>query len=122
MSNTEALKVGDIVRYAAPTPEEAALTFVLIELNGDRAIIKSRDFPTWRFPPQELVATADIALVEGNPCQACANDPLGVPGVLLCAVYDETLDEDVDEIQRCDDCKVFESDEEARAAVAKRKG
>ena len=55
--------LGQIVRYRHPEDGEADLTFVLIEDNGDRVVIESRDCPDWRFPPQETVAIDEIEAV-----------------------------------------------------------
>lgn len=57
--------VGQIVRYARPEPGEEDLTFVVVEDNGDRVLIQSRDFPAdYRFTPQEVVAASDVVPVE----------------------------------------------------------
>ena len=70
---------GHIIRYANPEPGEESLTFTVIEDNGDRILIESRDFTDWRFAPRETVATAEIACVDcGMPHTAeHACEPIG---------------------------------------------
>lgn len=53
-------QAGQIVRYANPQPGEETLTFILIEDNGDRVLIESRDFPDVRLVPRETVAKSEI--------------------------------------------------------------
>jgi hypothetical protein len=71
MTTTPTYRPGDIVRYAEPQPDEASLTFTVVEDNGDRVLMESRDFPDWRVKPREVVSKADIAparlpLSDGN--------------------------------------------------------
>jgi hypothetical protein len=61
------LHIGDIVKYRHPQAGEETLTFVLIEHNGDRVLIESRDFSDYRIAPREVVATADIVIAEKSP-------------------------------------------------------
>jgi len=58
-----ALKAGMVVRYSKPDTGENDLTFVVIELRGDRVLIESRDFPDARVKPTEVVATGDVVPV-----------------------------------------------------------
>lgn len=57
---------GQIVRYANPEPGEETLTFTLIEDNGDRVLIESRDFPEYRIAPTEVVAKTEIEPVHAS--------------------------------------------------------
>jgi len=54
---------GTIVRYSEPTEGESHLTFVVIEDNGDRVLIESRDFPTAMIAPREVVAKSAVVAV-----------------------------------------------------------
>jgi hypothetical protein len=55
-------RAGQIVKYANPQAGEQHLTFSVVEDNGDRALIESRDFPGVRFVPRETVAKDEITL------------------------------------------------------------
>lgn len=57
-------RIGQIVRYSHPERGEESLTFTLIEDNGDRVLIESRDFPAGTIAPREVVAVDDIACGE----------------------------------------------------------
>ncbi len=56
-------QVGQPVRYSQPESGEESLTFVVLEDNGDRVLIESRDFPDARIPPTEVVAKDQIAAI-----------------------------------------------------------
>jgi hypothetical protein len=60
------MRVGEIVRYANPQQGEETLTFTLIEHNGDRVLIESRDFPSWRIAPRECVAVGEISPISAE--------------------------------------------------------
>ncbi len=57
------MKVGDIVKFKDGLyKEEVAQTYILIELNGDRCIIKHvTDLP---IPPTSVAKVADLEVVE----------------------------------------------------------
>jgi hypothetical protein len=55
--------IGQRLRYSKPEPGEETLTFVLIEDNGDRLLIESRDFPDAMIAPREVVLASDVAPV-----------------------------------------------------------
>lgn len=59
---TPELTPGQIVRYSRPESDEEHLTFTVIEVNDNRVLIESRDFPHWRIPPRETVSIDDIEL------------------------------------------------------------
>jgi hypothetical protein len=64
MSTCRTVAVGAIVRYAQPEPGEAALTFAVLELRGDRVLLESRDFPNARIKPTEVVALSAVTAVD----------------------------------------------------------
>lgn len=54
-----AMEIGQTVKYAKPADErEAQVRFTLVEVNGDRCII--RLICDWRIAPTECVALSDI--------------------------------------------------------------
>lgn len=63
---TKALRPGQVVRYAHPGQGEADLTFVVIEDNGNRILIESRDFPDWHIPPREVVAPEELVVTHAG--------------------------------------------------------
>lgn len=67
---------GTVVRYTNPTSGEETLTFVVVEDRGNRVLIVSRDFPTARLPPQEVVEPSDIVPVD--ECDTCAEFKIDV--------------------------------------------
>ena len=65
VSNSEALRLGDMVEFVEPFDDEVGATYRLVEINGDRCVIELICDMTIR--PTWTRLTADLKLVTAAP-------------------------------------------------------
>ncbi len=57
------LSVGAVVKYSQPEPGEGAFRFAVLELRGERVLLRVLDWPNPILAPTEVVLLSDVVPV-----------------------------------------------------------